>query len=231
MHNFSILLKLDISAAFRSRWFWVYILLVIAALGGIFATGISDSRVSGFTGLTRPLLIFIQGCNLILPIFVLVSTVRTLVKEKENNIFEYELSFPVSLGEYYFSKFFSRILILCLPLLASMLLSAVLCFFKAETVPLSVILLYCFLLLASTYFYVAMSFLISSLVRSQEIGLGISLFIWLLLIAFLDVALLGLLIKLFGKITFLTYTFSYFLVLGTIFLFAGFMFFSKRDLL
>ena len=275
MHNFSILLKLDISAAFRSRWFWVYILLVIAALGGIFATGISDSRVSGFTGLTRPLLIFIQGCNLILPIFVLVSTVRTLVKEKENNIFEYELSFPVSLGEYYFSKFFSRILILCLPLLASMLLSPVLCFFKAETVPLSVILLYCFLLLASTYFYVAMSFLISSLVRSQEIGLGISLFIWLLLIAFLDVALLGLLIKalvpeetiytlalmnpaqvfkiaaislfdpvlsvigpasyfileLFGKITFLTYTFSYFLVLGTIFLFAGFMFFSKRDLL
>lgn len=113
MNNFSTILKLDFNATFRSRWFWVYAVLVIASMGGIFATGISDSRVAGFTGLTRPLLIFIQGCNLVLPIFVLVSTVRTLVKEKESNIFEYELSFPISLGEYYFSKFLSRIVILC----------------------------------------------------------------------------------------------------------------------
>lgn len=102
MNSFATILKLDFNATFRSRWFWVYAVLVIASMGGIFATGISDSRVAGFTGLTRPLLIFIQGCNLVLPIFVLVSTVRTLVKEKESNIFEYELSFPISLGEYYF---------------------------------------------------------------------------------------------------------------------------------
>lgn len=93
MNSFATILKLDFNATFRSRWFWVYAVLVIASMGGIFATGISDSRVAGFTGLTRPLLIFIQGCNLVLPIFVLVSTVRTLVKEKESNIFEYELSY------------------------------------------------------------------------------------------------------------------------------------------
>ena len=83
MNSFATILKLDFNATFRSRWFWVYAVLVIASMGGIFATGISDSRVAGFTGLTRPLLIFIQGCNLVLPIFVLVSTVRTLVKERK----------------------------------------------------------------------------------------------------------------------------------------------------
>ena len=102
MNSFATILKLDFNATFRSRWFWVYAVLVIASMGGIFATGISDSRVAGFTGLTRPLLIFIQGCNLVLPIFVLVSTVRTLVKEKESNIFEYELSFPISLANIIF---------------------------------------------------------------------------------------------------------------------------------
>lgn len=162
---------------------------------GSLATGISDSRVAGFTGLTRPLLIFIQGCNLVLPIFVLVSTVRTLVKEKESNIFEYELSFPISLGEYYFSKFLSRIVILCSPLLTAMVLSAVFCSVLGGSIPINIILLYSGLLLASTFFYVSLSFFISSLVRTQEVGLGVSLFIWLLLVALLDVALLGLLIK------------------------------------
>ena len=163
MNSFATILKLDFNATFRSRWFWVYAVLVIASMGGIFATGISDSRVAGFTGLTRPLLIFIQGCNLVLPIFVLVSTVRTLVKEKESNIFEYELSFPISLGEYYFSKFLSRIVILCSPLLTAMVLSAVFCSVLGGSIPINIILLYSGLLLASTFFYVSLSFFISSL--------------------------------------------------------------------
>ena len=61
MNSFATILKLDFNATFRSRWFWVYAVLVIASMGGIFATGISDSRVAGFTGLTRPLLNFIQA--------------------------------------------------------------------------------------------------------------------------------------------------------------------------
>lgn len=275
MNNFSTILKLDFSATFRSKWFWIYTFLVIASMGGIFATGISDSRVSGFTGLTRPLLIFIQGCNIVIPIFVLVSTVRTLVKEKENNIFEYELSFPISLAEYYFSKFASRVVILSTPLLLAMVISVFLSGFELSTPSIGVIGLYSALLLASVFFYVSLSFLISSLVRTQEVGLGIALFLWLLLIALLDVALLGLLIKalvpeetiyvlvlanpvqlfkiaaiclfdpvlsvigpasyfileIFGKTSFLTYTFVYFFGLGSLFLLAGFAFFSKRDLL
>ena len=91
MNSFATILKLDFNATFRSRWFWVYAVLVIASMGGIFATGISDSRVAGFTGLTRPLLIFIQGCNLVLPIFVLVSTVRTFLSYFSGRILFFEV--------------------------------------------------------------------------------------------------------------------------------------------
>ena len=40
MNSFATILKLDFNATFRSRWFWVYAVLVIASMGGIFATGI-----------------------------------------------------------------------------------------------------------------------------------------------------------------------------------------------
>ncbi|MBS4769181.1 MAG: ABC transporter permease subunit [Burkholderiales bacterium] len=182
-------------SSFHSKWFWGYTLCLLIGIGSIFASGISDSRVSGFTGLTRLLLIFIQACNLILPIFILVSTVRTLVKEKENSIFEYLLSFPISLKEYFFAKFLSRFIILSVPLLGSMCAAVLLCILKGQKVPYEVIFLYTGLLMVSTFFYVSLSFLISSIVKSQEAGLGLSLFIWLVFIALLDIALLGLMIK------------------------------------
>lgn len=195
MGNFLTICRLDLQSSFHSKWFWGYTLCLLIGIGSIFASGISDSRVSGFTGLTRLLLIFIQACNLILPIFILVSTVRTLVKEKENSIFEYLLSFPISLKEYFFAKFVSRFVVLSIPLLGSMLVAIILCLAKGQKVPFEVISLYTGLLIVSTFFYVSLSFLISSIVKSQEAGLGLSLFIWLVFIALLDIALLGLMIK------------------------------------
>lgn len=195
MGNFLTVCRLEIQGALRSKWFWSYAIVLLAAIALIFASGISDSRVSGFTGLSRVLLIFIQACNLILPVFILVSTVRTLVKEKENSVFEYLLSFPVTLPEYYFAKFAARVCILSVPLIAAMALAALLCLLKSKSIPFEVIALYTGLLLGVTYFYVSLSFLISSVVKSQETGLGAALLIWLLFTALLDVALLGLLIK------------------------------------
>ena len=72
MGNFLTICRLDLQSSFHSKWFWGYTLCLLIGIGSIFASGISDSRVSGFTGLTRLLLIFIQACNLILPIFILI---------------------------------------------------------------------------------------------------------------------------------------------------------------
>lgn len=158
-------------------------------------SGVTESRVMGFTGLTRLLVIFIQACNLILPVFILISTVRTLVKERENNVFEYLLSYPLSLREYFFGKAISRFVIICLPLILSMLVAAVFSLLKGQQVPWELFSLYLMLLICSSFYYVSMAFLISSFVKTQEASLGLSLFIWLVLIALIDVALLGLMIK------------------------------------
>lgn len=195
MHHLYVIFRMDLESSLRSKWFWGYTLAVLCTIGGIFASGVTDSRVMGFTGLTRLLLIFVQATNLILPVFILVTTVRTLVKERETSVFEYLLSYPVSLGEYYWGKALSRFVTIVLPLVLSMLGATVLSLILGQTIPWSIIGLYTALLIASAFFWVALSFLISSMVKTQEAGLGIALFIWLTLIAFLDIVLLGLLIK------------------------------------
>lgn len=195
MRNFSVILRMDLVSSVRSRMFWIYAAVVLGTIAAIFGSGVTDSRVMGFTGLTRLLLIFIQACNLVLPVFILVSTVRTLVKERETNVFEYLLSYPITLGEYYWAKSLSRFLVIAIPLVAGLGFAAVFSLVRAQSVPWDLIALYTALLIANTFYFTGLSFLISSLVRSQEVGLGIALFLWLILIAFLDIAMLGLLIK------------------------------------
>ena len=159
-----VIFSIELASAIRSRWFWLYTLFTLVLIGGIFFSGVTESRVMGFTGLTRLLIIFIQACNLILPIFILISTVRTLVKEKENSVFEYLLSYPLSLKEYFFGKALSRFIIVSIPLILSMVLAVILSFLKGQQIPWSLVFLYLALLVCSSFFYVSLAFLISSLI-------------------------------------------------------------------
>jgi ABC-2 type transport system permease protein len=187
--------RLDILDSFRSKWFIAYALIFIALLLGIFFSGVTESRVMGFTGMTRLLLVFIQACNIILPIFILITTVRTISKERESAIFEYMLSFPISLASYYWGKALGRFIVILSPLLLSMLIALILGVFKGAGAPWQLYLLYTGLLISSSVVYLGLGFLISSTARSQELALGWALVIWLALLAFIDVALIGFMIQ------------------------------------
>lgn len=191
---FSVI-RLDLSESFRSKWFLVYSALFILLVMAIFASGVADSRVMGFTGLTRLLLIFIQACNIVLPIFILITTVRTISKDRDNNIFEYMLSFPISLRTYYWGKVFGRLTVILTPLVAALVLVLIVGAIKGTGLPWRLMLLYTGLLVSAAIVFLGLGFLISTLVRSQEMALGIAFFIWLFLIAFIDIALIGFMIK------------------------------------
>ena len=99
MNNLFLIAKLDVKESFRSRWFAIYALLFSALMIGFLFSGVTDSRVLGFSGLTRALLLFIQICVIIVPIFILISTVRSINQDRDTNLLEYVLSFPLSLKE------------------------------------------------------------------------------------------------------------------------------------
>lgn len=79
----------------------------------------------GFTGLSRLLLIYIQMCMAILPMFILLTTVRSVAGDREAGIFEYLLSLPVPLSAWFWGKLFGRFSVVFLPVLLAMIVAGV----------------------------------------------------------------------------------------------------------
>ncbi len=113
-----------------------------------FISGVTESKVQGFSGLSRLLLIFIEICIVIVPIFILVNTVRTIAADRDSNILEYLLSFPISLKTYFFGKFFGKLFTITIPIFAALFLALIWSTFKGVEIHgkyLYIIYFYCFL--------------------------------------------------------------------------------------
>lgn len=191
MRNFSLIAKKEVKDSLAARWFWLYTLVFGGAVAVLFLTGVTESRIMGFVGISRLLLTYFQLCIVILPIFLLITTVRSIVGDKESNVLEYALSMPVSLKDFFWGKLTGRFLIVLAPILGAM--AAALLWARAKGLELDwkVFITYCLLLISMAWCFLGMGMLISSIAHRQETGLGIAFFVWLLLVLFLDIVLIG----------------------------------------
>lgn len=187
--------RLDIAESLRARWFIVYSLVFGGIITALFVFGLADSRILGFTGLSRLLVIYIQLSMAILPIFVLVTTVRSLAGDREAGVFEYMLSLPVSLKAWFWGRFLGRFLVVFLPVFAAMLAGSLYGALRGAGIPWREFALYSGLLVSLALCFLGIGFLISSLTRATDIAQGAAFFTWLLLLMFLDLILLGLMIR------------------------------------
>lgn len=185
----------DIVESLRSRWFLVY----TAIFGGIvvllFLFGITESRIMGFTGLSRLLITYIQLAMAILPIFVLITTVRSVAGDREAGVFEYMLSLPISLAAWFWGKLLGRFVVVFLPVFLAMLLAIVWGLIRQAEVPWGMFVYYTGLLLALSWCFLGIGMLISTLARSADVAQGAAFVVWLTLILFLDLIMLGILIR------------------------------------
>ena len=187
--------RLEVQESLRSRWFHIYAAVFIGLMMLLAATGVAESRVLGFTGLSRLLVTYIQITMAILPLFVLVTTARSLVGDREAGNLEYMLAFPVSLPGWYWGKFLGRLVLVIIPVAAALGLAAAYGAVRGHGIPLTHLGLYSALSAALAVCFLGLGFLLSSLSRSTEVALGATLLIWLTLVAFLDLILLSVLIK------------------------------------
>ncbi len=193
--NLLLIAYLDIRESLRSKWFYLYSLVFGGLMGLFFLSGITDSVVMGFSGLSRLLLVFIQITIVILPIFILITTVKSISADRESNILEYMLSFPISLKEYYWGKFLGRFITVFFPVLVALLIGVIWGVYKGGNLPWKMITLYSLLILAITITFLGIAFFISTVVKSHDIGLAISFGVWIVLLGFIDVALIGLMMQ------------------------------------
>jgi|TARA_B110000881_G_C18555879_1_gene506879 ABC-2 type transport system permease protein len=185
----------EIRESFRAKWFFLYTLIFGGAIVMLLALGITESQVLGFTGLSRLLITYIQLCVAILPIFILITTVRTVVGDRESNVLEYILSLPISLGAYYWGKLTARFIIVFIPVLLALSGAVVWGAVKNLSIPWSIVGYYSLMLASLAWAFLGTGMFISTLVRKQEWALGLAFLVWLTLLLFIDVILIGVLLQ------------------------------------
>lgn len=189
-------MQADILQSLRSKWFWTYSILFGGFVAVMFATGITESQIIGFVGLSRLMVTFMQVSMVILPIYVLITTVRSVVGDRESNVMEYMLSLPVSFNGYFWGKFSARFLVTYIPVFIALFGASVWGAVTNLDVPWDLFLLYSALLAAMIFCFLGISMFISVVAHSQDIAISTAFILWLFLVAFLDLILMGLLLKL-----------------------------------
>lgn len=187
--------RLEIAEALRARWFAIYATVFFALVGVLLVFGLTESRVLGFTGLSRTLVTYIQLTMAIVPIFILITTVRSLAGDREAGVFEYVLGLPVSIGAWYAGRFLGRYTLAVAPVIAALFAAVVYGVVRGVTVPWIELGFDIGLLLAMIFVFVGLGFFVSSLTRSVDTAQTIAFLLWLALVLALDLVLLGALIR------------------------------------
>ena len=195
MKNLYLIAYLDLKESIRAKWFVVYSLVFGGLIALFFIAGVTESQVMGFSGLSRLLLMYIQITIVILPIFILITTVRSISGDRDSHVLEYMLSFPISLKQYYWGKVIGRFITVFLPVFFAMLIAIVYGAIQGAAIPWGIFFLYTGLLFAMSSAFLGIAFFISSFVKSSEVTLGLSFFIWIFLLAFIDIALISLMMQ------------------------------------
>ncbi len=189
----------DIRQNLRSRWFWAYSILFGSFVAFMFTSGISESQIIGFVGLSRLMVIFMQISMAILPIYVLISTVRSVVGDRENSVMEYILSLPISFSSYFWGKLIGRFFIIYVPVFIALLGSVLWALLTNIDVPWDLFFLYSALLASLVFFFLGLSMYISARASSQDIAVSSAFIIWLFLVAFIDLILIGIMLRMRGN--------------------------------
>ena len=159
--------KLDIVESLRARWFLIYSIVFGGIVALLFAFGLTESRVLGFIGLSRLLVTYIQLAMAILPIFVLITTVRSVAGDREAGVFEYLLSLPVGLAAWFWGKIIGRYVTIFLPVFVAMLGAALWALVQGIEVPWGMFIYYTGLLAAMGWCFLGIGMLISTLARAD----------------------------------------------------------------
>ncbi len=185
----------DILESLRAKWFLAYGLIFGGLVALLFVFGLTESRVMGFTGLSRLMVTYIQLAMAILPIFVLITTVRSVAGDREAGVYEYLLALPIGLGAWFWGKLLGRFLVVFLPVFLAMLGAVIWGVAKGAQVPWVLFTYYTGLLMVLAWCFLGIGILLSTLTRSADVAQASAFVVWLSLLLFLDLILLGLMIR------------------------------------
>jgi ABC-2 type transport system permease protein len=193
--RFAAVARLDLAEVMRSRWLGFLVVLYLGLAAMFVLVGLRESEVLGFTGMGRVLLSLSNTLVLLIPLLALTGSGQVLTRAREDGTLELILSHPIMRGEYFAAVSLVRYGVLTAPLLVLMpalaiygrivLGSAVSWSYVARMLAVSA---------ALGWAFVGIALAVSAAARSQARAAVYLLVIWVIGIALMDFALIGMML-------------------------------------
>ena len=181
----------ELQDARRNRWYLIYVLVFTGlslALAWMGMTGLGDYGLAGF-GRTAASIINIV--LLVVPLMGLTLGAISLAGERERNTLQYLLAQPVTQFEVLLGKYLGLAIALFSALVLGFGISGIFIALQSGSAEINLYLLMVLLAFMLALVSLSLGFLISSMVRKGSTAISIALFIWLLLLIFGDLGLMG----------------------------------------
>jgi ABC-2 type transport system permease protein len=188
--------RLDFSEVLRSRWL-IFALIVQAAIAAIFVlVGLRESTVVEFTGTGRVLLSFCHALVLVLPLLALSATGQVVNQARASGGLELLLSQPIRRSDYFVAVSLVRFGSLAAPLVLTLAaVAGVAALAWDQPIPWSFLGRAALTSAALLFAFVGVGMLISTAVQNPAKAVMLVLACWILSVALLDFALIGLLLQ------------------------------------
>jgi ABC-2 type transport system permease protein len=181
----------------RSRWLAFTVAVYAVVFSGFVWFGMRESRVLGFTGLSRVVLNVANAVVLAVPLVALVATSQTIVRARQSGFFELMLSQPVRRADWLVSVVASRFLVVVGPLVVLLLGALVAGQVRGgEDAQLAPVVARSLLVTTSlAWAFLGIGFWISARAKTPERAMVMALVAWLCAAALHDFALVGVLLR------------------------------------
>ncbi len=190
------LARLDFAEVLRSRWL-LFCAGLYAILAAVFVlVGMRESGVLGFTGMGRVLLSLCHALVLLLPLLALTGSGQVVNRAREDGTLELLFSHPVERRDYFAAVTWVRFLALFAPLFLLLIgLAAAGRWVFGQPVAWSFLGRSLLVSASLIWSFLGIGIAISTLVRGQAKALMVLLLVWVLGVALLDFALIGLMLQ------------------------------------
>lgn len=192
------LFRLELSEAMRSRWLAFTAVVYGLVFSGFVWFGMRESRVLGFTGLSRVVLNVANAVVLAVPLVALVATSQTIVRARQSGFFELMLTQPVRRSDWLASVVASRFLVVVGPLVVLLLAALVAGRFSGggdDAMLAPVVARSLLVTTALGWAFLGIGFWISAHAKTAERAMVMALVAWLFAAALHDFALVGVLLR------------------------------------
>lgn len=186
-----VLTQKELRDARRNRWFVLYTVTFAALTLALAWLALSGIGMQGLAGLGRTGASLINLVLLIVPLMGLTLGALSLASEREHGTLLYLMSQPVTYIDVLIGKYLGLSLALLVALMLGFGLSGLLIAWRGGPARAEAYLAIVALAFLLAMLSLSLGFLISAATRKGATAVGLALFLWLLLVLFGDLGLMG----------------------------------------